>query len=119
MHSPRQGVSRHARGKNQRYFWEKYVERQREPPYVNVEEWSDRFDHLRQDPAELLRRKGLLENLDIQFWNKNDENDSGAEEMATELRSRASECGWGRSSLVTCHLGSGNWNNFRNLTQFY
>ena len=42
----------------------------REPPYVNVEEWSDRFDHLWQDPAELLRRKGCLENLAIQFWTK-------------------------------------------------
>ena len=42
----------------------------------------------------------------IQFWTENDENNSGAEEMATELRSLASECGWGRSSLVTCHLGS-------------
>ena len=37
----------------------------REPPYVNVEEWSDRYYHLRQDPAELLRRKGHLENLEI------------------------------------------------------
>ena len=79
----------------------------REPPYVNVEEWSDRYYHLRQDPAELLRRKGRLENLEVQFWSKNDENDSGAEETATELISLASECDWGRSSLVTCHLGSG------------
>ena len=79
----------------------------REPPYVNVVEWSDRFDHLWQDLAKLLRHKGRLENFDIQFWIETDENDSSAEEMATELISLASECGWGQASLVTCHLGSG------------
>ena len=66
--------------------------------HINVEEWSDCYDDLRQDPAELLRRKGRLENLDIQFWNENDEIDSDAEETATELITLASECGWGPSS---------------------
>ena len=83
----------------------------------NAWEWSDHYYDLWQNTAELLRRKGRLENLEIQFWNRNVENDSGAEEMEAngnraeemeaELKSLASDCGWGRSSLVTSHLGSG------------
>ena len=79
----------------------------REPPYINAEEWIDRYDDLRQDPAELLRRKGRLENLEVQFWSGNHVDHEFQEEFLTKLISLASECGWGRSSLVTCHLGSG------------
>ena len=80
----------------------------REPPYINLEqEWSDCFDHLRQDPAELLRRKGRLENLEIQFWSGNHVDHEYSEEFLTVLITLASECGWGRSSLVTSHFGSG------------
>ena len=66
----------------------------REPPYINLEEeWSVRYDDLRQDPAELLRRKGRLENLEVQFWNGNHVDHEFQEEFLTDLISLASECG--------------------------